>query len=206
MPAGPVSWFSSDGQRGFWDYIRLACSKVPNNCVSSIENMENISTSRAKVSKAPALPQALPLFPTPFLCLPLFPFTPPRPWYMDPSTFPSYPRPIPIPGALCSHLAPFPLPSYSCIPHQRAPTAAVGTKIRLKTTHSWVGTSNCRCAECWGWVGMWGADVGAPHGSPILRTARGAAPQGRAWIRVALMEKRMSEYISTALRDTRTTR
>ncbi|XP_030396928.1 RUN domain-containing protein 3A isoform X3 [Gopherus evgoodei] len=45
---GPVSWFSSDGQRGFWDYIRLACSKVPNNCVSSIENMENISTSRAK--------------------------------------------------------------------------------------------------------------------------------------------------------------
>lgn len=30
--------------------------------------------------------------------------------------------------------------------------------------------------------------------------------QGRAWIRVALMEKRMSEYITTALRDTRTTR
>ncbi|KAI1230399.1 RUN domain-containing protein 3A, partial [Lamprotornis superbus] len=48
VAAGPVSWFSSDGQRGFWDYIRLACSKVPNNCVSSIENMENISTSRAK--------------------------------------------------------------------------------------------------------------------------------------------------------------
>ncbi|XP_044527565.1 RUN domain-containing protein 3A [Gracilinanus agilis] len=47
-PPGPVSWFSSDGQRGFWDYIRLACSKVPNNCVSSIENMENISTARAK--------------------------------------------------------------------------------------------------------------------------------------------------------------
>uniref|UniRef100_A0A8C6XTY6 RUN domain-containing protein 3A n=1 Tax=Naja naja TaxID=35670 RepID=A0A8C6XTY6_NAJNA len=46
--AGPASWFSSDGQRGFWDYIRLACNKVPNNCVSSIENMENISSSRAK--------------------------------------------------------------------------------------------------------------------------------------------------------------
>uniref|UniRef100_A0A8C5QQD7 RUN domain-containing protein 3A n=1 Tax=Leptobrachium leishanense TaxID=445787 RepID=A0A8C5QQD7_9ANUR len=45
---GHVSWFSSDGQRGFWDYIRIACSKVPNNCISSIENMENISTSRAK--------------------------------------------------------------------------------------------------------------------------------------------------------------
>lgn len=48
-----MSWFSSDGQRGFWDYIRLACSKVPNNCVSSIENMENISTARAKVSGSP---------------------------------------------------------------------------------------------------------------------------------------------------------
>uniref|UniRef100_A0A8C5ISM3 RUN domain containing 3A n=1 Tax=Junco hyemalis TaxID=40217 RepID=A0A8C5ISM3_JUNHY len=57
--AGPVSWFSSDGQRGFWDYIRLACSKVPNNCVSSIENMENISTSRAKVGKAPVLSLSL---------------------------------------------------------------------------------------------------------------------------------------------------
>lgn len=52
-PAGPASWFSSDGQRGFWDYIRLACSKVPNNCVSSIENMENISTARAKVREGP---------------------------------------------------------------------------------------------------------------------------------------------------------
>lgn len=58
VPAGPVSWFSSDGQRGFWDYIRLACSKVPNNCVSSIESMENISTSRAKVRRRQ--PQAWP--------------------------------------------------------------------------------------------------------------------------------------------------
>ncbi|XP_005992277.1 RUN domain-containing protein 3A isoform X1 [Latimeria chalumnae] len=48
FPSGPISWFSSDGQRSFWDYIRLACSKVPNNCISSIENMENINTSRAK--------------------------------------------------------------------------------------------------------------------------------------------------------------
>uniref|UniRef100_A0A4W5PJP1 RUN domain containing 3A n=1 Tax=Hucho hucho TaxID=62062 RepID=A0A4W5PJP1_9TELE len=45
---GPGSWFSSDGQRSFWDYIRLACSKVQNNCIASIENIENISTSRAK--------------------------------------------------------------------------------------------------------------------------------------------------------------
>ncbi|XP_064842852.1 RUN domain-containing protein 3A isoform X2 [Oncorhynchus masou masou] len=45
--AGPGSWFISDG-RSFWDYIRLACSKVQNNCIASIENIENISTSRAK--------------------------------------------------------------------------------------------------------------------------------------------------------------
>ncbi|XP_051570693.1 RUN domain-containing protein 3A-like isoform X2 [Myxocyprinus asiaticus] len=45
---GPGGWFSSDGQRSFWDYIRLACSKVHNNCISSIESIENISTSRAK--------------------------------------------------------------------------------------------------------------------------------------------------------------
>ncbi|KAF4092934.1 hypothetical protein AMELA_G00026030 [Ameiurus melas] len=45
---GPGGWFSSDGQRSFWDYVRLACSKVYNNCISSIENIENISTSRAK--------------------------------------------------------------------------------------------------------------------------------------------------------------
>lgn len=47
---GSGSWFSSDGQRSFWEYIRLACSKVQNNCIASIENIENISTSRAKAS------------------------------------------------------------------------------------------------------------------------------------------------------------
>ncbi|XP_076008190.1 RUN domain-containing protein 3A isoform X2 [Genypterus blacodes] len=40
------SWF--DGQRSYWDFIRLACGKVANSCISSIESMENISTSRAK--------------------------------------------------------------------------------------------------------------------------------------------------------------
>ncbi|CAL8304355.1 unnamed protein product [Merluccius merluccius] len=47
---GSGGWFSSDGQRSFWEYIRLACSKVQNNCIASIENIENISTSRAKAS------------------------------------------------------------------------------------------------------------------------------------------------------------
>ncbi|KAM9816666.1 RUN domain-containing protein 3A [Neosynchiropus ocellatus] len=43
---GSGSWF--DGQRSFWDFIRLSCAKVPNSCIHSIESMENISTSRAK--------------------------------------------------------------------------------------------------------------------------------------------------------------
>ncbi|XP_077595799.1 RUN domain-containing protein 3A [Stigmatopora nigra] len=43
---GSGSWF--DGQRSFWDFIRLACAKLPNSCISSIESMENISPSRAK--------------------------------------------------------------------------------------------------------------------------------------------------------------
>ncbi|XP_037546813.1 RUN domain-containing protein 3A-like [Nematolebias whitei] len=43
---GSSSWF--DGQRSYWDYVRLACAKVPNSCISSIEIMENISTSKAK--------------------------------------------------------------------------------------------------------------------------------------------------------------
>ncbi|XP_061911693.1 RUN domain-containing protein 3A-like [Entelurus aequoreus] len=43
---GSGSWF--DGQRSFWDFIRLACAKVPHSCIHSIESMENISPSRAK--------------------------------------------------------------------------------------------------------------------------------------------------------------
>ncbi|KTF85243.1 hypothetical protein cypCar_00016322, partial [Cyprinus carpio] len=98
---GPGGWFSSDGQRSFWDYIRLACSKVHNNCISSIESIENISTSRAKARHFHL--QALYLY-----------------------------------------------------------------------------TISIACVLFW-----------------ML---------GRAWIRVALMEKRLSEYVATALRDTRTTR
>ncbi|KFP16641.1 RUN domain-containing protein 3A, partial [Egretta garzetta] len=119
-PAGPVSWFSSDGQRGFWDYIRLACSKVPNNCVSSIENMENISTSRAKVRKvpAPALSWSLSLTPSPFLFLSLahgpiaIPISSPSYLHPRPISIPSSSHPHPIP----SHPISSPSPSHLC-PH-----------------------------------------------------------------------------------------
>ncbi|XP_016382007.1 RUN domain-containing protein 3B-like [Sinocyclocheilus rhinocerous] len=45
---GQVSWFGYESPRSFWDYIRIACSKVPHSCIHSIENMENVRSSRAK--------------------------------------------------------------------------------------------------------------------------------------------------------------
>ncbi|XP_055276575.1 RUN domain-containing protein 3B isoform X4 [Moschus berezovskii] len=45
---GQVSWFGYGSPRSFWDYIRVACRKVSQNCICSIENMEHVSSSRAK--------------------------------------------------------------------------------------------------------------------------------------------------------------
>lgn len=46
---GQTSWFGYESPRSFWDYVRSACSKVPHNCIRSIESMENVRSSRAKV-------------------------------------------------------------------------------------------------------------------------------------------------------------
>ncbi|XP_069050895.1 RUN domain-containing protein 3B isoform X2 [Lepisosteus oculatus] len=45
---GQITWFGYESPRGFWDYIRVACGRVPHNCLSSIESMENVRSSRAK--------------------------------------------------------------------------------------------------------------------------------------------------------------
>uniref|UniRef100_A0A8B9KTC2 RUN domain-containing protein 3B n=1 Tax=Astyanax mexicanus TaxID=7994 RepID=A0A8B9KTC2_ASTMX len=45
---GQVSWFGYESPRSFWDYVRVACSKVPHSCIHSIESMENVRSSRAK--------------------------------------------------------------------------------------------------------------------------------------------------------------
>ncbi|KAM4687698.1 RUN domain-containing protein 3B isoform 1-T1 [Discoglossus pictus] len=45
---GQITWFGYESPRSFWDYIRVACAKVSHNCICSIENMENVSSSRAK--------------------------------------------------------------------------------------------------------------------------------------------------------------
>ncbi|KAJ4930886.1 hypothetical protein JOQ06_025189 [Pogonophryne albipinna] len=45
---GQTTWFGYESPRSFWDYIKSACSKVPHNCIRSIESMENVRSSRAK--------------------------------------------------------------------------------------------------------------------------------------------------------------
>ncbi|XP_046689469.1 RUN domain-containing protein 3B isoform X1 [Silurus meridionalis] len=45
---GQITWFGYESPRSFWDYVRVACSKVPHGCISSIEIMENVRSSRAK--------------------------------------------------------------------------------------------------------------------------------------------------------------
>ncbi|XP_062983432.1 RUN domain-containing protein 3B isoform X2 [Elgaria multicarinata webbii] len=45
---GQITWFGYESPRSFWDYIKVACRKVSHNCICSIENMENVGSSRAK--------------------------------------------------------------------------------------------------------------------------------------------------------------
>ncbi|XP_056300557.1 RUN domain-containing protein 3B [Pseudoliparis swirei] len=45
---GQTSWFGYESPRSFWDYLKAACSKVPHNCIRSIESMENVRSSKAK--------------------------------------------------------------------------------------------------------------------------------------------------------------
>ncbi|XP_074538685.1 RUN domain-containing protein 3B [Halichoeres trimaculatus] len=45
---GQTTWFGYESPRSFWDCIKVSCSKVPHNCIRSIESMENVRSSRAK--------------------------------------------------------------------------------------------------------------------------------------------------------------
>ncbi|KAG7282171.1 hypothetical protein CRUP_034918 [Coryphaenoides rupestris] len=45
---GHMTWFGYESTRTFWDYVKVACSKVPHSCIRSIESMENVQSSRAK--------------------------------------------------------------------------------------------------------------------------------------------------------------
>ncbi|CDQ90772.1 unnamed protein product [Oncorhynchus mykiss] len=46
---GRTTWFGYETHRSFWDYVKAACSKVSPSCIQSIESMENVRSSRAKV-------------------------------------------------------------------------------------------------------------------------------------------------------------
>ncbi|KAM9807178.1 RUN domain-containing protein 3B [Syngnathus typhle] len=45
---GQTTWFGYESSRSFWDFVKAASSKVPHNCIQSIESMENVRSSKAK--------------------------------------------------------------------------------------------------------------------------------------------------------------
>ncbi|XP_032821923.1 RUN domain-containing protein 3B-like isoform X2 [Petromyzon marinus] len=45
---GQLSWFGYEMPRCFWDYVRIACQRVPHNCLASVESMEHGGGGRAK--------------------------------------------------------------------------------------------------------------------------------------------------------------
>uniref|UniRef100_A0A4W4E858 RUN domain-containing protein 3B n=1 Tax=Electrophorus electricus TaxID=8005 RepID=A0A4W4E858_ELEEL len=77
---------------------------------------------------------------------------------------------------------------------------------RLKGQISWFGYESPR--SFWDYVRVACGKVSHSciHSIESMENARSSRAKGRAWIRVALMEKRLSEYISSALRDFKTTR
>ncbi|KAK1806688.1 hypothetical protein P4O66_005189, partial [Electrophorus voltai] len=76
---------------------------------------------------------------------------------------------------------------------------------RLKGQISWFGYESPR--SFWDYVRVACGKVSHSciHSIESMENARSSRAKGRAWIRVALMEKRLSEYISSALRDFKTT-
>ncbi|XP_061633414.1 RUN domain-containing protein 3B isoform X1 [Phyllopteryx taeniolatus] len=77
---------------------------------------------------------------------------------------------------------------------------------RLKGQTMWFGYESPRSF----WDFIKAACGKVPHNCirsiECMENVRSSKAKGRAWIRVVLMEKRLSEYISSALRDLRTTR
>ncbi|XP_019747649.1 RUN domain-containing protein 3B isoform X1 [Hippocampus comes] len=45
---GQTTWFGYESPRSFWDFVKAASSKVPHNCIRSIESMENVRSTKAK--------------------------------------------------------------------------------------------------------------------------------------------------------------
>ncbi|KAK6326911.1 RUN domain-containing protein 3B [Coregonus clupeaformis] len=77
---------------------------------------------------------------------------------------------------------------------------------RLKGQTMWFGYESPR--SFWDYVKAACSKVSHSciHSIESMENARSSRAKGRAWIRLVLMEKRLSEYISSALRDFKTTR
>uniref|UniRef100_A0AAY4A3V8 RUN domain-containing protein 3B n=1 Tax=Denticeps clupeoides TaxID=299321 RepID=A0AAY4A3V8_9TELE len=77
---------------------------------------------------------------------------------------------------------------------------------RLKGQLSWFGYGSAR--SFWDYIRQACSKVphSCIHSIESMENIHCSRAKGRAWIRVALMEKRLSEYISSALRDFKTTR
>eukprot|EP00063_Salmo_salar_P082668 XP_014057503.1 PREDICTED: RUN domain-containing protein 3B-like [Salmo salar] len=77
---------------------------------------------------------------------------------------------------------------------------------RLKGQTTWFGYETHR--SFWDYVKAACSKVShnCIHSIESMENVRSSRAKGRAWIRLVLMEKRLSEYISSALRDFKTTR
>ncbi|XP_045554448.1 RUN domain-containing protein 3B isoform X1 [Salmo salar] len=77
---------------------------------------------------------------------------------------------------------------------------------RLKGQTTWFGYETHR--SFWDYVKAACSKVSHSciHSIETMENVRSSRAKGRAWIRLVLMEKRLSEYISSALRDFKTTR
>uniref|UniRef100_A0A8C7DPW6 RUN domain-containing protein 3B n=1 Tax=Oncorhynchus kisutch TaxID=8019 RepID=A0A8C7DPW6_ONCKI len=77
---------------------------------------------------------------------------------------------------------------------------------RLKGQTTWFGYETHR--SFWDYVKAACSKVSPSciHSIESMENVRSSRAKGRAWIRLVLMEKRLSEYISSALRDFKTTR
>ena len=42
-------WYGGNDVRSFWEYIRMACNDVKNNCLKNVKSLEKPRTNQGKV-------------------------------------------------------------------------------------------------------------------------------------------------------------
>lgn len=46
-----VTWFGTEEPKAFWEFIKLACKKLPGNSIAKIESLSGLRSPLAKVMK-----------------------------------------------------------------------------------------------------------------------------------------------------------